>query len=399
MSCASRTEGFVLPLATQRAMRFWRGSGIRPGGEGAPKDLRPISLSLGDPAFVTPENVRQRAKEAIDEGHTHYERNADLKEAIARKLAEENGVDVGDPQRGIVVTPGAHAALYQVMKAYVASGDEVIMGDPGSYYYSNTTVNGGTVVLVPLRPERGFRLDPGEVAARITPRTKMICLTSPDAPVGAVQREDDLREIARLAHQHDLLVVSDELYEYINFGDAPHVSIAALPGMTARTITINGFSKGWAMTGWRIGYAAGVAELMAPVAAINHLNLISVNSISQWAALETLEGPQEFLARAVEVYRERLDLLLERLEDIDGIKPYPPEGSYYCWTDISAVVDDASAFSKYAWRSQALRLLPGQDFGPSGRGYLRLSCSPTPDDIVEGTRRLALALKDYHVRG
>ncbi len=395
MAVAGQTQGFVLSLETQRALRFWRGSRVEMDPALLPEGVRPINLSLGHPAFITPEHIRERAKRAIDEGHTHYERNLELKKAIAAKLDRENGVWIDDPADGIVMAPGAHAILYQLMKAYVVPGDEVIMGDPGSYYYSNTEVNGGTPVPVPLSRDRAFTLDPAEVARRITPRTKMLCITSPDAPTGTVWRRDDLEALARLARDHDLLVVSDELYEYINFGEVPHVSIASLPGMGERTITVNGFSKGWAMTGWRIGYAAGTPEIMAPVAAINNLNLISVNSISQWAALETLEGPQDFLAESVEVYRQRMQILMDLLAEIDGVEGRVPDGTYYCWTDVSRRVDSVKEFSRFAWAGFGLRVLPGSDFGPAGEGYLRLSCSPEPDDIREGVQRFTRALDEY----
>lgn len=398
MSSSVKTKGFVLPMHAQRALRYWQGARSDSDPSLLPENVNPINLSLGDPAFVTAEHIRDHAKAAIDAGATHYAKNHPVKWAIAEKLRAENSVRVDNPRTGVVMTPGSHAALYQVMSAYVAPGDEVLMGDPGSYFHSNTILNGGTPVLVPLRYDRGFRLDPEDVAQRITPRTKILCLTSPDAPTGAVHERDDLQGLAELARRHDLLVVSDEVYEYINFGSVPHTSIASLSDMAERTITVNGFSKGWAMTGWRIGYAAGLEELMAPVNAINHLNLISINSISQWAALSALEGPRDFVVRSIEVYRKRMETLVELLDGIDGIRGRFPDGTYYCWTNVSERVASVKDFSLFAWRHYGLRALHGTAFGPGGEGYLRLSCSLEPDDLREGVARLSNAIEEYSKR-
>ncbi len=390
MSCASRRRGFVIPRATQEALTFFQGqqrSGILTEGVS-------INLSQGDPAFVTPEHIRRRAQKAIDEGHTHYERNRDLRAAIADKLARENHITV-DPDRGVLVTPGAHAALYQVMRAYLCPGDEVLMGDPGSYYFANTVVNGGHPVPIPLRPERGFRLDPDEVAARITPKTKILALTNPDAPTGAVHRPEDIEALAELAQRHDLLVISDEVYEYINYGKVPHTSIAAFPQMAERTLTVNGLSKGWAMTGWRVGYVAGDSALVAPVAAIHHLNLISINSIAQWAALAALSGPQDFIETARTHYREQMELLMALLSEIPGVHATFPDGTYYAWTRISDRAVDDAAFARYLVTAKGVRVLPGSDFGWEGRGYLRLSCALPRDQMKEGVKRLADGLDDF----
>lgn len=395
MSSSSIRYGFALPETTRVALEIFEGAGGTQRAVGYPKNS--INLGSGNPAFITPEHIRKAAKHAIDAGKTHYERNRDLKVAITEKLARDNGVGV-DPDTGVLVTPGAHLALFDTFRAYVAPGDEVILASPGSYFLSNTLANGGIPVEVPLHKARGFKLDPEEVASRITPRSKILALTSPEAPTASVQERQDLEKLADLAIQHNLLVVSDELYEAIIFGPTPHTSIGALPGMAERTITINGLSKGWAMTGWRVGYAAGDPRVMKPVMAINHLNCISLNSVAQFAALEALTGPQDFLAEALEVYRVRRDLLVAGVRAIDGLDCLMPEGTYYCWVDIRNLKISSQAFQQHCLLEHGLAFNAGTTFGKEGEGYIRLSCSPSEAEIRDGLARLEQAVAGLESR-
>ncbi len=350
-----------------------------------------LNIGSGDPGFVTPAHVREAAKAAIDAGRTHYERNPDLREAIAVTLERDHDIRV-DPVGGLVVTPGAHLAIYDVFRAWVEPGDEVVMADPGSYYHANTVANGGVSVRVPLRPERGFRLDPDEVEAAVTPRTKVLALTNPEAPAASVHARADLERLADVAIRHDLLVVSDELYQAVTFTPAEHVSIAALPGMAERTITVDGLSKAWAMTGWRVGYAAGDPRLIAPVQAVNHLNCISLNTIAQVAAHAALTGPQGFLDEARETYRRRRDLVVERVRAIPGLDCAVPEGTYYVWVDHRALGVSSVRFQRHCIKGFGITFNPGPVFGPSGEGYARLSCSPDPSVLEPGLERLAAAV-------
>jgi aspartate/methionine/tyrosine aminotransferase len=352
-----------------------------------------VDLNRGHTGFITPAHIREAAKRAIDEGHTHYEDVLPLREAIADKLRRENGLPSLDPRQEIVVGGGAHLVLFDIMQAFVGPGDEVICARPGSptYFYYNTVLNGGTPVFVRLRPERRFKLDPADVEAAITPRTKIIGVTTPDTPAGAVQERADLAAIADLAIRHDLLVVSDELYEKINFGPAPHVSIASLPGMAQRTITVNGFSKCYAMTGWRVGYAAGPARLMQAVAAVHATNCIWLNTPAQYAALAAITGPQDVVREMVEEYRRRMTILLDGLTAIDGVECGFPEGGYYGWVDVTAFGVPASEFARTCLTAEHVIVGPGETFGPGVEGYLRVSCSATEDELREGLRRLARA--------
>jgi aspartate/methionine/tyrosine aminotransferase len=373
-----------LPESTRVAMEIHGGSkGRFPQGDIVP-------LGTGDPSFVTPEHIRDAAKQAIDDGKTHYERKLELQELIAERHERENGFSVHAAE-GLVLAHGAHQAIFQTFQALVAPGDEIILGSPGSYFESNTLVRQAVPVYVPLKTERAFRMDPDDIAERITPRTKLLCLTTPEAPAGAVQTYDDLMRIARLANRHNLIVVSDELYEKINFGDVPHTSIASLPGMAERTITINGLSKGWAMTGWRVGWSAGPRHLMAPIAAIYHMNNISISSPSYWAGVAALRGPQDMIADMVATYKRKMTYLHERVAAM-GLRARFPDGTYYLWTDITSTGLDDVAFAAIA-QSEGVRANPGTGFGRGGAGHLRLSCTPTDAQLEEGTKRLARAVE------
>ena len=382
---ANRVPVPKLPESTRVAMEIHSGSrGRFPGGD-------VIALGSGDPSFVTPEHIREAAKRAIDEGRTHYERRMDLQEAIAEKHLKDSGFKV-HPAEGIVLAHGAHQALFQTFQALVSPGDEVLLGTPGSYFEANTLVRGATPIYLPLRPERGFRLDPDDVAARITPRTRFLCLTTPEAPAGAVQTREDLSDLARIAQAHNLIVIADELYEKINFGRTPHTSIAGLPGMAERKITINGLSKGWAMTGWRVGWSAGPRALIEPIAAIYHLNNISLSAPAYWAGVAALRGPQDLVEEMVGIYARKMAHLVERVAAIPGLRARFPDGTYYLWTNLSETGLDDVSFVHLA-QSEGVRVNPGTSFGPGGAGYVRLSCTPTEAQLEEGTRRLARAVE------
>ena len=354
-------------------------------------DAQAIDLNRGHTAFVTPEHICEAACQAIRDGHTHYEDLFPLREAIAEKLAEDNNIHV-DPRKGIVVGAGTHLVLFDIMKTFLGAGDEVIVVRPGSptYFYYNTIINGATPVFVPLRAERHFKLDPEDVAEAITPRTKIIGLTTPDTPSGAVQSREDLERIADLAIKHDLLVVSDEIYEKLNFGPTEHFSIGSLPGMEERTLTVNGFSKYYAMTGWRVGYAAGPQHLIAPLQGVFLTNCIWLNTPAQYAALAALRGPQEPILEMKAEYRRRRQILLDGLDAIDGISCIPPEGGYYVWADVSSFGMHSTEFAQFMLDHAQVRVGPGCTFGPAaGEDHLRLSFSESRENLQEGLRRLA----------
>ncbi len=343
-------------------------------------------LGQGDVGFPTPVHVREAAIKAIKDGKTFYTLLRELKVAIAEKFKTDNGIEV-DPDRGILVSCGAHAVLFQVLATLVGPGDEVIMTTPGAYYEKNTLFQGGQPVTIPLRPETGFRLHPDAIAAAITPRTKIIGLTTPNAPTGVILPRDDLEQIAELARQHDLLVIADEIYEKINYGRRPHVSIAALPGMAERTITVNGLSKGYSMTGWRVGYAAIPESLFPAVSRVNALNTIWLNTPAQYAALAALTGPQEPFAAMTAEYKRKMALLVDGLNEIDGVRCHFPDGTYYTVAEIHAFGYTAEEFATHLFLTENVLVQAGTIFGSGGEGLIRVSCSAPEDEMLEAIRR------------
>lgn len=382
--------GLAPSMTTQTLMVARQKSGF---DAGTSNGTHPIELNRGHTGFVTPEHIREAAQAAIRDGHTHYEDVLALREAIAAKLSRDNGIVV-DPVQEIVVGAGSHLILFDIMKTFLDPGDEVICGRPGSptYFYYNTLINGATPVFVPLKKERRYRIDPDDIAAAITPRTKILGLTNPDTPSGAMSERADLERIAALAIEHNLLVVSDEIYEKLTFGTTPHISIASLPGMRERTITVNGLSKCYAMTGWRVGYAAGPRTLIKPLQDVFLTNCIWLNTPAQYAAVAALTGPQEPLNAMRAEYERRMYILLDGVNRITGMTCLKPEGGYYLWPDISGFGLHSNEFARKMLAYGNVRVGPGVGFGPAaGEHNLRLSFSETEENLREGLRRLTLA--------
>ena len=355
--------------------------------------IKPIELNRGHTGFVTPDHIREAAHAAIRDGHTHYEDLLPLREAIAAKLSSDNNINV-DPVQEIVVGAGSHLVLFDIMKTFIDPGDEVICGRPGSptYFYYNTVINGGIPVFIPLKKERRYKIDPDDIAAAITPRTKIIGLTNPDTPTGAMAALEDLERIAALAIEHDLLVVSDEIYEKLTFGTTPHISIASLPGMHERTITVNGFSKYYAMTGWRVGYGAGPRTLIKPLQDVFLTNCIWLNTPAQYAALAALTGSQEPFHKMKAEYKRRMHILVDGINIIEGFTCFEPEGGYYIWPDISGFGLHSTEFAQKVMEYGQVRVGAGVGFGPAaGEHNLRLSFSETEENLREGLQRLSLA--------
>lgn len=349
-------------------------------------------LGQGDVGFTSPQHICDAAIEAIRAGKTRYALVPELREAIAEKFQRDNGIDV-DPQRGVLLSAGAHAVLFQIMATLVGPGDEVIMSTPGAYYEKNTRFQGGAAVTIPLHPDERFRLDPAKVEAAVTSRTKIIGITVPNAPTGVVLAQSDLERIAEIAIEHDLLVISDEIYEKINYGRTPHFSIGSLPGMEERTITVNGFSKGYAMTGWRVGYAAIPENLFPAISRVNALNTIWLNTPAQYAALAALTGPQEPLAEMTAEYKRKMRLVVDGLNEIDGVRCFFPDGTYYSVADISSFGYTSEQFATHLFLSQQVLVQAGTIFGSGGEGLIRVSCSAPEEEIVASIERFARSVE------
>jgi aminotransferase len=354
-----------------------------------------ISLALGEPDFDTPEHIKQAAVEALRTGHTKYTSNygiIELRESIARKLKRENLIDV-DPKSEILVTAGAQEGLYLVCQAFIDPGDEVIVTDPCYHSYPRMIkLAGGEPVYAPLSKKEDYRLEIEELERCITRKTKFILLNSPQNPTGSVLEQSDLDEIASLAERRDLLVVVDEIYEKLIY-DATHVSMASLQGMLERSITVNGFSKAYAMTGWRIGYCVARKTLLNEMAKTHAYSVTSANSIAQKAAVAALEGPQDCVATMLNEFKKRRDYVVKRLNQIDGVICSRPRGAFYVFVNFSAFRKRSFDLAEYLLEEARLITVPGVEYGPSCDSYLRLSFATSLKNLEDGLCRLDKALR------
>jgi len=357
-----------------------------------------IDFGFGDVSFDTPTHIKDAAKQAMDEGYTHYvlptSGMSELRVAIAQKMKKDNGLDV-NPDNEVIVTVGASEGISVIAFGIFNPGDEVILGDPCWTVWSDAIKTAeATPILIPYKEERDFRIDPEDIKKNITPKTKAIVLNSPNNPTASVLKKKDLEEIADIAIKNDLLVISDEVYEKIVFGEHKHHSIASLPEMKERTIVVNAFSKAYAMTGWRIGYCVVPEHLMNYMVNFHTQMVTCVNAISQKAALAALEGPQDFLEEARKTYEKRMKVLVKGLNSIDRIHCKESGGTFYVYPNVSEFPMNSFEFAKYIAKNAKVLLYPATAFGKSGEGYLRLSISkPTIEEIEEGLERIQESVK------
>jgi aspartate/methionine/tyrosine aminotransferase len=353
-----------------------------------------VHLEIGEPDFDTPMHVREAARRAIAEGHTHYPPFAgvpELREAIAQEAAERKGLAV--EARHVFVTVGAKGGMLNAILGLVDPGHEVIVPDPGYPIYASLVRSVGAVpVSVTLRQDRGFRVDPEELGRLVTPRTRLLILNSPANPTGGVLTREDLEGIAALAERHDLLLLSDEIYGRITYEGAEHVSISGLPGMAERTIVIDGFSKAYAMTGWRLGYAI-VPDWFAEACGRLIINTVScASTFAQLGAVAALRGPQDDVAAMVTELRARRDLLVDGLGRLPGIRPLRPDGAFYAFPDVSATGLTDVEFADRMLMDAGVCLLPGTAFGDGGSGHVRLSYATSRAQLDLALERMADSL-------
>ncbi len=353
-----------------------------------------INLGIGQPDFDTPGHIISAAKIALDEGYTRYppaQGFLDVREAIAEKLKRQNGV-IADPETEIMVTVGAMQVVFNTMLNFIEPGDEVIIMDPGYDYFSQIRLFGGVPVAVPLREENGFRLDPADLRAALTDKTKLIVINSPSNPTGAVFGRALMQEIADIAIEHDLLVFSDEPYEDLMFDGREHVSIAALPGMKERTITAFTLSKTYAMTGWRVGYAVGTSEVIAEMEKLMEHLVSGVTAVSQRAALAAISGPQDCVHQMTAAYERRRHIVHDGLNAIEGISCIMPESTFYAFPNIKALGLSSWDLADHILKEQQVITIPGLIFGENGEGYLRLSFAVEDDELRRAIDRIGLAV-------
>ena len=347
-----------------------------------------VHLEIGEPDFDTPPNIREAAKRALDRGSTHYTPTVgipELRAAIAADATARKRVAV-TPDR-VVVVPGGKPVMFFAILALIDEGDEVIYPDPGfPIYESMASYVGGRAVPCPIRQENGFRLDPDELASLVTPRTKLIIINSPANPTGGVSPRDDLERIAAIAREHDLTVLADEIYGRILY-EGEHVSIASLPDMAERTIVLDGFSKTYAMTGWRLGYAILPESLVLPFSRLIVNSVSCTNAATQWAGVEALTGPQDSVDAMVAEFRVRRDLIVDGLNSIPGITCLRPAGAFYVFPDITATGLTGAEMADRLLNEGGVSALAGTAFGQVGLRHLRFSYATSRENIAEAIRR------------
>jgi len=358
------------------------------------KDL--VSFGIGEPDFITPIHIREAAKKAMDEGYTRYTPNLgfpEFRETLAIKLNQKNRISVTPEE--VVVTSGGTEALFFAFYTLINPGDEIIIPDPGFVTYeSQVYFAGGTPIHFPLRGENNFHPDLKELKNCVTSKAKAILLNSPSNPTGAAFNEDELLALAQLAQEKNLIVISDELYEDIVYDGRKHTSIASLPGMKERTISIFGFSKSYAMTGWRLAYLAAEANLAKEIAKLLQNTAVCANSIAQRAGLAAIRSSQDCVKEMFTAYNERRNVLIKGLNKIQGLSCHAPEGTFYAFVNIKETGMTAEELSMYLLEECKVVTIPGTAFGKQGEGYIRLSFATSLEDIKEGIKRIKQGIEN-----
>ncbi|KJS02900.1 MAG: hypothetical protein VR68_02095 [Peptococcaceae bacterium BRH_c4a] len=353
-----------------------------------------ISLGRGDPDLDTPGNIVEAAKRALDQGKTHYTDwigIPELREAIADKLRRENGMDYDKSE--ILVTVGGQEAVFMLMLSLLNMGDEIIIPEPRYTSYDTAIeVAGGKMVPLITKPENDFQIMAEDVEKLITPRTKALLVITPNNPTGVVMTKENLEALAEVAKRHDLVVISDEIYEKLMFDGWKHWSIGSFPGMKERTLTVNGVSKSYSMTGWRLGYVAGPRNIIDAMSQLKYAITICAASISQLAALEAFTGPQDSLEEMVNVYNKRRLVTMMRLDRL-GIPYVTPRGAFYIFPEIRKYGMTSFDFCRFMMEKAQVLLFPGTAFGEGGEGFVRISLLAPTDKIMEAFDRMEKALE------
>ena len=355
-----------------------------------------ISLTIGEPDFTTPEPITRAAIASLEAGETHYTANGgmiELRELISENLHNRYGVDY-DPRAELIITVGASEAVDASLRALLDPGDEVIYHDPCFVAYAPCiALAGGVPVRIGTSDATNFEVSAEQIEAAITPRTKAIFLGYPNNPTGAVLSRDKLAAIADVAERHDLLVISDEIYDRLVYGDHAHTAFGALPGMRERTVLIGGFSKSYAMTGWRIGYVAAPAGLMTGIAKVHQYGIMCAPTSAQFAAVEALRIGEPFVQAMHDEYDRRRRLMTDRLNRM-GLLCFEPKGAFYCFPNVTDATGlDEETFAQRLLAEERVAVVPGAAFGPSGAGHVRACYATAYEEIVEAMDRMERFVK------
>jgi aminotransferase len=355
-----------------------------------------ISLGIGEPDFVTPQPILKAGISSLSEGETHYTSNSgilELRQELSNHLQRLYGVSY-DPETELLVTVGVSEALYLTLTAVLDPGDEVIVPTPCFVSYQPEVIfAGGVPVPLQTRVEHDFQALAEDLRPLISDKTKALLLGYPNNPTGAVMTRERLSEIAKLAQEHDLLVISDEIYDRLVYGGHEHVCFASLPGMRERTITLGGFSKAYAMTGWRVGYAAAPASILASLRKIHQYTIMSAPTTSQNAAVEALRSGEEHVQRMVAEYDRRRNLIVAGLNEL-GMPTFEPRGAFYAFPNISATGMDDETFAESLLKEEKVAVVPGNAFGADGN-FVRCSYATAYEQIEEALERMHNFMKRH----
>ena len=378
-------------------LRGLRPSGIRKFFDIANEMEDVITLSIGEPDFSTPWHIRQEGIRSLEKGKTWYTANAGLlrlREAIAGYTMRHIGVAY-EPKTEVLVTVGGSEAIDLCLRALVCPGDEVLIPQPSFVCYEPLTVMaGGTAVPIVTKAEDGFRLTAEALRAALTPKTKLLILPYPNNPTGGVMRKEHLEAIAAVLRDTDVMVLSDEIYGGLTYGFAPHVSIASLPGMRERTVLVDGFSKSFAMTGWRLGYACAPAPVMKPMVKLHQFALMCAPTTAQYAAVEAMENGDEDVERMRADYDVRRRFIVDELNKM-GLTCFEPEGAFYVFPSVKKTGMDSDTFCESLLREKRVAVVPGTAFGDCGEGYVRISYCYFLKHITEAMRRMRAFVEEH----
>ncbi|HOP39595.1 MAG TPA: pyridoxal phosphate-dependent aminotransferase [Geobacteraceae bacterium] len=363
-----------------------------------------IGFGAGEPDFDTPTNIKEAGKQAIDAGHTRYTPvggTDELKDAIIAKLSRDNGLEFGRDQ--ISVACGAKHSLYNISQALVQEGDEVII--PAPYWVSypdQVLLAGGTPVFIHTNEKTSFKITPEQLAKAVTPRTKVLILNSPCNPTGSAYSREELQEIGKVCLKHDFIIISDDIYENLLYDGIPFFNIAsAVPELIPRTIVVNGVSKTYAMTGWRIGYAAGPREIIAAITKLQSQSTSNPSSVAQKATVEALNGTQDAVAMMRTEFEKRRTYIVDRLNAIEGFNCFRSTGAFYAFPNVSAIfgktfsgkaITNSTELAAYFLDEARVAVIPGIAFGADN--YIRLSYATSMENIRTGLDRIESAVKD-----
>lgn len=372
-------------------------SGIRKFFDIAAEMKDVISLGVGEPDFVTPWAVREAGIYSLEKGHTHYSANSgliELRNEICTYLKRKYNLSY-NPKTETLVTVGGSEAIDLLIRAIISHGDEVLIPEPCFVCYKPCTLMaGGTPVTIQTEEKDNFKLTPEKLLEKITPRSKLLILPFPNNPTGAVMTREDLEKIAKIAQEHDLFVLSDEIYGELTYTGEPHVPFATIPGMQERTITVNGFSKAFAMTGWRLGYACGPEPVISQMTKIHQYAIMCAPTTSQYAAIEALKSCDEDVEYMCTEYDHRRRVMLNGFREM-GLSCFEPLGAFYVFPNISATGLSSNDFATKLLYEKKVAVVPGTAFGESGEGFIRCSYAYSIKNIEKALERIGEFVKEY----